>query len=185
MKKILLITVFTVLSFSSVFTRAEGVLDKVCLYLPNRIIDVVDIFTLELGAGPVVRAELQLTEAFQFGAGVGATARVVKGINRQYGGCYENGWTAGFTCIMGEDMERSKNSRWVQGYWEDYCGLPMPSQEIYNFYTGAKDYWSIGGTLGLGIEGTFFIHPVEIADLITGIFFFDIKGDDLIFEDFE
>jgi hypothetical protein len=185
MKKILLITVFTVIAFSSVFSKAEGVVDKIFLYIPNRIIDIVDTFTLELGAGPVVRAELQLTEAFQFGAGVGATAKAVKGYNRQYGGCLENGWNAGFTCIMGEDMERSDTTRWVQEYWEDYSGFPRPSQEIYNFYTGARDYWAIGGTLGLGIEGTFFIHPVEIVDLITGILFFDIKGDDLIFEDFE
>ena len=185
MKKILLVAVFTMLLFSGTFSRADGVLDKVLLYIPNRIIDVVDIFSLELGVGPVVRANVQLTEAFQFGAGVGATAKAVKDINRQYGGCMENGWDAGFTCVMGENMKRSETSRWVQEYWEDYSGLPRPSQEIYDFYTGVKDYWAIGGVLGLGIEGAFYLHPVEVADLITGIFFFDLKGDDLTFESFE
>lgn len=185
MKKFLLVAIFAMVSFSGVYTKADGVVDKIFLYIPNRIIDAMDIFTLNLGAGPVVRAELKATEAFQFGAGIGCTAKAIKGYNRQYGGCMENGWNAGFTCIMGEDTERKPTSRWVQQYWEVYSGCPLPSQEIYNFYTGARDYWAIGGTLGAGIEADIYIHPVEIFDFITGIFFIDIKGDDLTFEDFE
>ena len=180
-----MIALFAVLSFGGTFSNAADIADKILLYIPNRIIDAFDVFSLELGAGPSVGAQLQFTEAFQFGAGVGATARAVKDINRQYGGCLQNGWSAGFTCIKGENVNRTDTTRWVKPFWEDFSGFPEPSQEIYNFYDGAKDYWAIGGAGGLLIDAAVYLHPVEIADFITGFFFIDLKGDDITFEDFE
>ena len=88
-------------------------------------------------------------------------------------------------CVAAEDIERRPTSRWVKEYWQHDEGFPSPTQRIYDFHNGARDYWEFGGSAGLGIEADVALHPVEVADFVTGFFFIDLKGDDLSFEDFE
>jgi len=37
----------------------------------------------------------------------------------------------------------------------------------------------------LVIEGELYLHPVEIADFVTGIFFIDLRADDYSMDSFE
>ncbi len=185
MKKMLLLFAFAVILLGGYSAKAQGVVDGVCLYIPNRLIDALDTFTLNMGVGPVVRCELRGTRAVQGGGGIGATAKVIKDYNRQYGACLQNGWNWEFISVAAEDIERRPTSRWVKEYWEHSEGFPSPTQRIYNFHTGARDYWELGGSLGLFVEADLALHPVELADFVTGFFFIDLKGDDLTFEDFE
>lgn len=161
-----------------------GVKDKLLLYIPNRIIDAADIFSLSLGFGPAAKLELRGTRAFAGGGGIGPVAAAIKDYNRQYGGGLENGWDWAFTCVGAEDMERTHTNRWVQEYWHTYSGMPSPSDNIYNFHEGARDYWEFGGEAALLIYGRVAIHPVEVADFITGFVFIDLKDDDLTSESF-
>lgn len=162
-----------------------GVKDKLLLYLPNRIIDLTDIFSLSLGVGPCAKVELRATRACGFGGGIGATANVYKEYNRQYGYGLDNGWAWNFTCVGAENYERTHTNRWVQEYWQEYTGFASPENNIYNFYEGARDYWELGGDFGLGVVAHVAIHPVEIFDFVAGIFFIDIKGDDITSDDFQ
>ena len=50
---------------------------------------------------------------------------------------------------------------------------------------GQRDFWRIGGALGLGIEGEVYINPIEWFDFLTGLVFIDIRQDDFEFVDFE
>ncbi len=186
MKKFLIaaMLVFTVGTQS--FAGEASVSDKLLFYLPNRILDVMDIFTLNLGFGPTAKMELQVTRAFGFGAGVGATYKMYKAWNRQYGFGRQVGWDAAFTCVYAENIEVDDTTRLVHHYWEDFGGVPVPTTSMYDYFTGWVDYWAIGGTGGLFlVEADVYIHPTEIADLITGFLFMDIRNDDITSEDFE
>ena len=185
MKKMLLLFTFAFILVAGFNSRDDGVVDKVCLYIPNRIIDALDTFTINVGIGPVVCLELRGTRAVQGGVGIGAAAKLIKDYNRQYGACLQNGWNWEFICVAAEDIERRPTTRWVKEYWQHDEGFPSPTQRIYNFHTGARDYWELGGSAGLGVEADVALHPVELADFVTGFFFIDLKGDDLTFEDFE
>jgi hypothetical protein len=164
-------------------TVQAAVADTVLLYLPNRLIDLADIFTLELGFGPAIRGQARLTRACQLGAGVGATVKAVKGINRQYGGAMEEGWDANFLMIATENKEREKTSRGVTKFYYYATGTPLPTEKLYDFYEGARDYWAFGAEAAALVEIVFEAHPIEIADFATGWIFIDLKGDDLTGDD--
>ncbi|MCP3965494.1 MAG: hypothetical protein GY750_12425 [Lentisphaerae bacterium] len=185
MKKIAFLFVCAMMLTTGFSAKADGVVDKIFLYIPNRIIDAFDMFTLNVGVGPVARLEFKATHACQFGAGIGATAKLIKDYNRQYGAGLQNGWNMAFLCMGAEDTERTNTTRLVKEYWEHYDGFCSPEQRIYDIYEGARDYWEVGGAVGLGLEVEFYLHPIDIADFVTGIFFIDLKGDDLTFESFE
>ena len=185
MKKFL-VAAMLVFTFGFQSFAEASVSDKLLFYLPNRILDVMDIFTLNLGFGPTARLELQATRACGLGAGVGASYKLFKAWNRQYGYGRQVGWDAAFTCMYAENIDVDDTSRLVHHYWESFSGVPVPTTSMYNYFTGWRDYWAFGGSAGVIIvEADFYIHPVEIADLITGFLFMDIRNDDITSEDFE
>lgn len=159
--------------------------NKLLLYIPNRFLDLLDISSVTLGFGPRAKAELMATRAMNFGAGIGASADLVKAYNRQYGCALENGWDASAFWITAEDSEITKSTRMVQKYWYYKYGIPSPQEDIYNFYTGARDYWECGFTLSALVNIHLGFHPVEFADFMTGLCFIDLKGDDLTMDNFE
>lgn len=185
MRKAALIFITAVSCIVGGFESNAGVADKILLYVPNRIVDFSDIITGSLSFGTAAGLDIRLTRGMDFGAGTGITARAIKGYNQQYGGAIDNYWSASFMCLSGEDTERSIASRWVKEYIYHSSGMPLPSEPIYDMYTGARDYWEIGVAVDALVGVSFEIHPVEIADFITGFFFIDIKGDDTAVEDYD
>ena len=166
-----------------VITRGE-LKDKILLYLPNRVMDLLDIFSLNIGVGPVAEARLMATRYCDVGAGIGLSAKLYKDFNRQYGLAVEEGWY--WSCIfVGEEEFRITDGTFLMDkYVECRAGIPMPTMRSYNFYTGPRDLWAIGGALGLGLDGSVYIHPVELVDLALGFFLIDIREDDLTFDSF-
>jgi len=160
-----------------------AVADTILLYLPNRLVDLVDMFSIELGFGPAIRGHVRFSRACDIGAGVGATAKAVKGYNRQYGAALEKGWDASFLMISAENKEREKTSRGVQKFYYYATGTPLPTEKIYDFYEGARDYFTIGADGAALVEVNFEAHLVEIADFITGWLFIDLKSDDFTGDD--
>lgn len=186
MRKTAVIALMSVFVLASGITSNASVLDKIILYIPNRIVDITDIMTMSAGFGPNVRLNIRATRVMQLGAGTETTAKIIKGYNRQYGAALERGSDAAFMCIATEDTERTDVTGSVKEYWYKSSGVPSLSDPIYSFYTGSRDYWDLGFDLGLGIvEFGFGLHPVEIADLVTGFFFIDLKGDDFTTEELE
>lgn len=183
MKKwfLLLVMAFACGSFTA--SAANQVVDKLVWYIPNRLMDALDIFTVNVGTGPTVRCELMATEYVHGGGGIGVAGKLYKAYNRQYGYGVENGWNWNLITVGAENSERAKTSLWVVPYQQSFAGVPDPDQKIYDFYTGARDFWRLGGSLGLGIEGDLYLHPAEIADFVTGVFMIDLKGDDYSSDD--
>ncbi len=158
--------------------------EKVALWPVNRILDALDIFTVSVGLGLAVRAELMATELCKVGGGVDMTGSLVKDFNRQYGIGVRNGWYWSFITVQQEQLERIGVLGSVDSYDVAYVGVPIPNEPLYEFFEGSRDYWRIGGALGLIVEGELYVHPSEVIDLAAGILFIDIRGDDLIVEDF-
>lgn len=183
MKKSLIALVAAFCMLGSGFNANADVVDKLVMYFPNRFMDLVDIVSLEVGFGPCARGEVRVTRAFGFGGSVGVCSKVVKDYNRQYGCCIDNGWDYGFAFLADEDTDRAFTSRDVKKYWNVSSGIPLPTEKIYNFYTGARDYWEIGVDAAFLVDFHCAIHPVDVADLALGFFFIDIKGDDFSSEE--
>jgi len=177
MKKLAALMVVATMVLSAPMAKA-GAGETILLYIPNRIVDLVDMFSLTLGFGPAIGAEAQITEYCALGGEVGCTAQAVKGINRQYGFAFDNGWDASFLMVSAETRERSDSIGSVKDYYFHTTGVPVAKREPYDFHNGAKDFWAIGAKAAALVEVEFDIHPVEIADFILGWLFIDIKDDD-------
>lgn len=185
MKKFLVSLLFLSVILTGVNVQAEGAGGKLLLYLPNRIIDMFDVFSLNVGFGPVARLELRATRACDFGGGIGASALLIKDYNRQYGAGLENGWNTAFAFLSAEDRERKPTTYYVKEYIYHESGIPLTTENIYNIYTGARDYWELGVNAALLVDFHFALHPIDIADFVTGWFFIDLKGDDITLEDLQ
>ena len=169
---------------ASVHAQSQWV-DKVTLYFPNRVLDLLDVFSLNIGVGLTAHASLRATHELEIGGGVATTAQMVKDYNRQYGFASRNGYYSGAGPFVSTNMERRPAVLLAKEYWWDKDGLVTPSDEIFLPKEGAIDFWEIGGSLGLGvIEADVSVHPVEILDAVLGFFFIDISDDDLTFENF-
>lgn len=158
--------------------------EKLVFYIPNRLIDALDSFSVNLGAGLVAQARLMCTRAIDVGAGWGTTAKLYKSHNRQYGVGIEEMWYYSLISIGEEHYSMLNNSPWVDNYVEMRAGIPDPTVRTYDFFKGPRDYWAIGGSLGFLIDGDLYLHPVEIVDFVLGFLLIDIKQDDLTLDSF-
>ena len=188
MKKFLFVLMLSVSALCSV--RAGGFEDinwgeKIAFYLPNRILDALDSFSVNLGVGPTAEARLMFTRYCDIGAGWnGGTAKAFKDHNRQYGGGIEEGWYWSLICAGEEEYRMTAGTSLMDLYVERYAGFPSPLTRTYNFVDGPRDFWAIGGSLGFILDGNLYIHPLELVDFVLGFFFIDIKSDDLTLDRF-
>ncbi len=166
------------------FSKGTSVGEVLALYIPNRLLDALDMFTVNLGAGPVIEARLMGTRLVDVGAGIGLSAKAFKSHNRQYGFGIEeiSYWSLIF--IGEEDYRLSTGTSLVDKYIELRDDLPEFTRN-YDFFSGPRDYFAIGGSLGCLIDGDLYIHPLEWVDFALGFFFIDIKQDDLTFSRFQ
>ncbi len=167
-------------------SHAESVAGKILLWPANRIMDAMDVFSISVGVGNTVRIELMATEAVKVGGGIGTVFSLVKDYNRQYGVAMTNGWYWSLITAQQGNLERVGLCGTVKSYQEEIRGYIDPATDpTYDFYEGERDYWRIGGALGLIVEGELYLHPVEIADFVAGIFFIDLRADDYSMDSFE
>lgn len=159
--------------------------EKIMFYLPNRILDALDLFSLNIGAGLKAEARLMATRLADVGAGVDfKSVKLYKDHNRRYGVGFEEGWFWSMIFVGEEDYSLLEASGLVEPYAEARAGVPSVVRRVYNVFDGPRDYWAIGGSLGFLIDANVYIHPVEWADFVLGFFFIDLKNDDLGVDDF-
>jgi len=178
MKKLFLTLAIVAAGFFGAQAQGATIGEKLLFYIPNRFVDAFDTVSVALGVGPVVEARLMATRALNFGLGLRLpTAKVYKVHNRQYGLGIEEGWYWSF--IVGEESYKIHDTTpLVATYSETCAGFPEPMQRVYDFYDGERDYWAIGGSLGLLIDGDLYVHPVELVDFVLGFFLIDITAED-------
>ena len=105
-------------------------MDKVTLYFPNRVLDLLDVFTLNIGVGLTAHASLRATHEVEIGGGYSATAQMIKDHNRQYGFARRNGVYSGIGPFVATDMERRPAFLLAREYWWDKDGLVTPHDEV-------------------------------------------------------
>lgn len=188
MKKSLLVLMLCAASVCTV--KADSFQDinwgeKLAFYLPNRVLDALDTFSVNLGVGPVAEARLMFTRYCDIGAGwSGSTYKAFKDYNRQYGAGVEEGWYWSFIFVGEEEYRVTEATSMLDKYVECRAGVPSPVTRAYDIVNGPRDFWAIGGSLGLLLDGNLYIHPLELADFVLGFFLIDFKSDDLTFDRF-
>lgn len=185
MKKFLLAGFCAAMLLTGSSASADTIGQKALMYLPNRVMDIFDIFSVSVGVGPTIRAELMATELIKVGGGYDfGSARIYKDWNRQYGLGLENGYYWSLVTAGEEDITRSNTIGWVKEYWESFGGVHTPNQPIYDYFEGKRDFWRIGGALGFLVEAEVYLNPIEWIDLGLGFLTIDIRQDDLRMDEF-
>jgi len=163
MKKSNLISLFFVLflclSSSLVLAsdnKKEGnsIVSKALLYLPNRILDFLDIFRLNVAIGPGLGLNVRATKFAQIGAETYISARVGLGKN---------------------------SGLFIKRYGLLYTETELFTGGVSILYTGGsqRGLTEVGATVHLGLVGAeAAIDLSEIADFFLGIFTIDYKNDD-------
>lgn len=152
---------------------------KVACYVPNLILDCLDMTSLNVKGGLYSGLGFRVTRILGIGAEGGVNAGLYKDINRQYGFALQNGYQAQAGFLTVEDTTVFNPVGTVQPYWVHGNNFPSWNSELYTISTGARDYWAIEVYAYLLAGVKVGLHPIEVADFITGIFFYDLKGDDL------
>lgn len=178
MNKRLFAVLATLMVFSFTASAEEGWGDKLIMYIPNRVMDFLDIGSGTIGIGPKVKWETRYTRVATLGAGIGASAKLMKAPNRQIGVAAEEGYDATVLWFTAEKKDMYRNSRYIKKVDFEKVGVNKPTEKLYDFYDGPRDYWAFGQSIALLIDLEYDLHPVEFVDFLAGFLFIDIKADD-------
>jgi len=138
--------------------ESHGVLHKVVMYLPNRILDVFDIVRLRVRLGPGIAADVRATEVVS--AFAGSYTSVYVGLpgprNRPLP-----------KLPFGLESRSGLQASVVDATTDGGIGPDYGPAEI-----GAGAQLVFAG-LDVGVE------PLEVLDLVAGVFFINLTNDDL------
>jgi hypothetical protein len=157
----------------------SGVGRMLLLYFPNALLDLTDIFTLGLSVGARAGIEVKLTRWLQFGGTYGDDYFIEKAFDRQVGGGYEDVFAFQLAALVGEESYVDKPFGTVKEYIlkEKKARVLSPDGEIYE--NKIRDFWAVGVAGGWLVNAKAYVHPVEIADFILGLFFIDFRDDNI------
>lgn len=150
---------------------------KVLYYIPDRIFDFIDMFSVEGSLGAQLGGGVWFTRALQGVAFVGTTAGIGYYQKKQLGFRTEGSvdlaiGPVGGTAIAGLRVGTGGIDTTARAIY-----FHKPSHPLYQEY---RDYWAIGGKIGIFFFGLEFeYHPVEIYDFLLGIAVIDPMNDDL------
>ena len=162
-------------AFFEDFQRGAATLGHGILwYLPNRIHDLIDCFTVEVGVGEI-GVDIKLTRFAEFGAGIGNAYMTGWSVNRQNGLYMQRSYYANFLQLTAADTVRKA----ICGDYYTIYGLQSGTADIDRMIKEkAEDPFAIGVKAGCYVNFRFLLHPTEFADFIAGIFCIDFSGDD-------
>jgi len=145
-------------------------------YIPNRIFDFFDTFTLAQNVGPQLGAAVTFTRFLQFGAysgktiGIGFYQKSTLGIQAESSRELSFG-PLGLSIVAGARVGL-RAARAGAGI----TLLQRPGKAIYQNY---RDFWAIGTKIGIIFAGAeFYLHPIDIADFLIGLTSLDPLNDD-------
>ncbi len=155
-----------------------GLGGKIALYLPNRILDILDLITCEVGICLGVGAGFKATEYVSAGAQVSA-GEVLIGLNRRH--LSGRGTVEGYIELFPVEARALMESRAYTGgiYSMMYtsAGLKKPEDKIFQ---RARDFWALSAsTEALIVATRVEVHPIEFWDFFAGWLMFDPLLDDM------
>ena len=136
----------------------HGILHKVCMYIPNRVLDIFDVVRLRVRVGPGTAVDVRATNlAAVF---LGSYDTVYAGLPGPRNGPAPK-LPVGLECRSGVQVSIADVTA------EDDVGPDYGPAEIG---LGAQ-------VLIVGVDAG--VEPLELLDLVTGLFFIDLRADDL------
>ena len=146
-------------------------------YFMQRSDDFGDIIRFKIQAGPGIAVMAEVTRGIMLGGGI-YKVDAFGFANRKFGIWHETTKEAGF--VLGIHRETCEQRDYYRG---DY-GLKTAEDGSYTLTheDNSVDIWNLRGTLhvviiGLDLE----LRLGQLADFITGIFGYDLAGDDYEF----
>jgi hypothetical protein len=150
----------------------------IALYPINRILDLIDLMTLEAGICFGLGIKAQATDYVALGAQA-TLQEAALGLNRRH---------LSVRATLDEFFElfpiqvraftearASTAGAYFQPYFE--AGIKQPRAAIYQ---RARDFWGVGLQAQAGVVSFFAqVHPIEIADFVVGFALFDLLRDDI------
>ncbi len=147
------------------------------LYLPDRILDLLDVFTLGAHLGLGFYGDHHVTRGLQLAWGARATGGAGLHDNRSLG--FKSQSEGGLTVISSGGhtwAQALMGTSGIHGFAGDTLGAHRPTDLIYQ---EARDYWAVGMSVTgfiLGFEAD--LHPVQLADFFAGWVGIDFLNDD-------
>jgi hypothetical protein len=155
-----------------------SILGSILLYIPNRILDLIDLITVEAGVCFGIGVKAQATDAFSVGlqGSAGEAMFGLVGRNISVRATQEE-----FVHLLPVGSAYLSEARaytaGTYGMMSSLNGLKEPTDTIYQ---RARDYWAIGAQAeALAVAANVKMHPVEVFDFIAGFLFFDPLKDDI------
>lgn len=154
----------------------SGLLAKFAWYLPDRILDFLDIFSVNVKVGPQFGVSAWVTRGFQVSLYAGNTVQLGWFQKRNLGYTEELSAEAGLGPIVPISISGRSMGTGNKDAYESFV-FHSPRKKIYQNY---RDYWGTGvkaGAVVAGLEAE--VHWVEFFDFLAGIFTFDVLDDDM------
>ncbi|MEM4247783.1 MAG: hypothetical protein QXH80_00800 [Candidatus Nanoarchaeia archaeon] len=154
----------------------------ILFYIPNRILDLNDSISMDIGAGAEAAAEVGITKYAQFGGSYGSEYFLAKGYNHQYGGGYSSGWSYSIVPpVLDEKRYIDEDDCFgtVKPYIIEKDGPHIESRNAEVYKKQYRDFWAIRVSGGWFVTAQVEVHPIDLADFILGFFFIDFKENDL------
>jgi hypothetical protein len=137
--------------------ESHGILHKTLMYIPNRLLDVLDIVRARVRVGPGVSVCARATEVLD--VNIGAHNAVYVGLPGPRG-------EAKLPLVVGTEAYSGIGI----GDEKDIEGAKGPEYAFTEIGVGAQ---AVLAGVDVGID------PLEVLDFVTGLFFIDLTGDDL------
>jgi hypothetical protein len=157
-------------------TGSHGV--RVLAYPLNRVLDALDVVTVEFGPQGGLYADIHATHALRFAIGGGGGVHLGWAHKRDLslGSGHHTAFALGpFAAESAGSAQAGTGTAGNVQY--SVSGLNLPTDFSYQRY---RDYWGIGAEAVAGVVGARLeVHPVEIADLVAGVFYVDFLRDDI------
>ena len=162
---------------------SPSVARTVILYLPNRLLDVLDVVSVAVDIPFIpkhfftglVHVNAHATRGMQVAVGnTNENISIGLGYKRRFMPCIIERWEAS---LGPATFCKHKISRGNAHTEFTKAGLLLPNDEPFTL--GLMDYWAVGADATAIVTGVHAeVHPLEIADLLAGFFCVNLTGDD-------
>ncbi|TGK14111.1 hypothetical protein EHO60_01850 [Leptospira fletcheri] len=154
----------------------SSLLAKFAWYLPDRILDLLDILSVNVKVGPQFGVSAWVTRGFQVTLYTGNTVQLGWFQKRNLGYTEELSAEAGLGPVVPISISGRSMGTGSKDAYESFV-FHSPRKKIYQNY---RDYWGMGVKAGVVMGGLEVeVHWLEFFDFLAGIFTFDLLYDDL------
>ncbi len=150
---------------------------RALLWLPDRLLDLLDVATFGVHMGTGLFADAHVTRAGQVSGGLRSTGGLGVHDHRSIG--MKSQAEAGLTVIAAGAQTYGGalvGTSGTIGSADSLAGLHNPSDRLYQEF---RDYWAVGASatlLFIGVEVD--LHPLQLADWFAGFAGIDFLNDD-------